>query len=243
MSSSVFRWSSISSDPNAPAVLGPRNAVLAATRQRRVASRAEYLAGLCRGREVLDVGVVEHQIESSGSGGWLHRQLVRVSTRCVGVDVLPDEVDALRGQGYDVRCHDLTSGPLDDRFDVIVLGEVVEHLDAPVALLASAREMLRPAGRVVLTTPNPYMLHRVWKHLRGAFPDSADHALLLGPSQVLELAGRADLALDSWRGVRLKDLPGARNRLASVARRAAAGSILAPEVACDTLVYELVAGA
>jgi SAM-dependent methyltransferase len=240
MASSLFRWSSIAPDPNDPAVLARRNALLAATRQRPVPSRLEHLVGLARGRDVLDVGVVEHRIESSASEAWLHRQLVQAAARCVGVDVLADEVDDLRAEGFDVRCHDLTTGPLDDRFDVIVLGEVVEHLDAPVAVLASAGEMLRPDGRIVVTTPNPYMLHRVWKHLRGSFPDSADHALLLGPGQVLELAARAGLALESWRGVRLKDLPGARNRVASAVRRLAAGSLFTPEVGCETLIYELV---
>jgi SAM-dependent methyltransferase len=240
MASSVFRWSSFSSDPNASAVLARRNATLAAARQPPVASRTEYLTGLVRGREILDIGVIEHQIESSSSSRWLHRQLAEAAERCVGVDVLVDEVEELRGRGFDVRCHDLSTGPLDEQFDVIVAGEVVEHLDAPVAVLSSARQMLRTGGRIVVTTPNPYMVHRAWKHLRGGFPDSADHSLLLGPSQMLELASRADLVLDAWRGVRLRDLPGLRNRVASVARRALSPAVLAPETGCETLIYELV---
>ena len=160
----------------------------------------------------------------------------------MGVDVLADEVEALRGQGYDVRCHDLSTGPLDDPFDVIVVGEVVEHLDAPVAVLASARQMLRPGGRVVLTTPNPYMLHRVWKHLRGGLPRQrrTTRCSWARPRCSRSPAGRA------WPWIpggacSLKDLPGVRNRLASAVRRLAARTVLTPEIACETLVYELVA--
>lgn len=240
MSASRFRWSEISTDPNAPEVLVRRNAVLAATRAPVVRSRPGYLVGLARDRQVLDIGVVEHRVESRDSPQWLHRRLVGAAARCVGVDVLEDEVDALRAEGFDVRCHDLSVGPLDERFEVIVVGEVVEHLGAPVAMLVSAREMLLPGGRIVVTTPNPYMVHRVWANLRGSFPDSADHTLLVGPSHMLEIADRAGLALDSWRGVRLRDLRGVRNRVASMLRKALTAVGFAPELACDTLIFELV---
>jgi SAM-dependent methyltransferase len=39
-------------------------------------------------------------------------------------------------------------------FDVIVLGEVLEHVFDPVALLKEARRALTPRGRIVVTTPN-----------------------------------------------------------------------------------------
>jgi methionine biosynthesis protein MetW len=39
-------------------------------------------------------------------------------------------------------------------FDVVLLGEVLEHVFDPVALLKNAHRVLSPAGRVVITTPN-----------------------------------------------------------------------------------------
>jgi 2-polyprenyl-3-methyl-5-hydroxy-6-metoxy-1,4-benzoquinol methylase len=39
-------------------------------------------------------------------------------------------------------------------FDVVLLGDVIEHLRDPVAALARLRPLLRPGGRVVLSTPN-----------------------------------------------------------------------------------------
>jgi SAM-dependent methyltransferase len=39
-------------------------------------------------------------------------------------------------------------------FDVVLCGDVVEHLRDPVATLARLRPFLRPGGRLVLSTPN-----------------------------------------------------------------------------------------
>lgn len=235
-----FQWTDLSADPNAPAVVRRRQDVLDATRRPPVSNRLQLLRSLASGREVLDIGVVEHFFDNQQKDRWLHRNLVEVATSCKGVDILADDVAKLRDQGFDVVVHDLTEKPLEQQFDVAVMGEVLEHLGCPEVFLVNVRRSLRPGGRLVMTTPNPYMLHRTWKSLRGEFPDSVDHSLLLGPGNVLELATRAGFELDAWRGVRLKDLPGARNRATALLRRVLVRLGFAEEIACDTLVYELV---
>ena len=41
-----------------------------------------------------------------------------------------------------------------DRFDVVVAGDVVEHLARPVTLLKDIRAVLRPGGQLLLSVPN-----------------------------------------------------------------------------------------
>lgn len=43
---------------------------------------------------------------------------------------------------------------MDQSFDVVVLGEVLEHVFDPVVVLKNAHRVLSPKGRVVITTPN-----------------------------------------------------------------------------------------
>lgn len=46
------------------------------------------------------------------------------------------------------------------KFDTVVLGHVLEHVENPQTLLQSVRRWLAPAGRVLAATPNGDSLHR-----------------------------------------------------------------------------------
>jgi 2-polyprenyl-3-methyl-5-hydroxy-6-metoxy-1,4-benzoquinol methylase len=232
-------WQQMSSDPNSREVLAERARVLAATRRPPIDRRVPYLVELARGKRVLDIGIVEHFSEAQQNPNWLHGALAEVATTCVGVDILPDAVAHLRDLGYDARLHDVIASPLPEQFDLIVMGEVIEHVGAPETLLQHARQMLRPGGLLVVTTPNPYMMNRALHGLLGHARESADHVALFGPSQMFELAERAGLRIEHWRGVRLPQMRTPRGRLTSAARRVLAGALRAPEADCDPLVYEL----
>lgn len=232
-------WSEISWSPGSPEVLAWRDGRVRATRCEPVASRLEYLKSLARDRRVLDVGVVEHHHSNEQTSNWLHRHLVEVAASCRGVDILEEGVAVLREKGYDVVCHDVTETPLEERFDVIIGGEIIEHLSNPGRLVASATEMLEPGGVLVLTTPNPYMIHRSWHAFRGHYLDSVDHAVLLSPGNIAELAERSGLELLAWRGVTLRTMPGWRNQLIARTRHLLGATVFSPEIECDTLMYEL----
>lgn len=52
----------------------------------------------------------------------------------------------------DVETMDLPFEPAS--FDAVLCGDLIEHLRDPQAFLARVRPLLRPGGRLVLTTPN-----------------------------------------------------------------------------------------
>jgi SAM-dependent methyltransferase len=45
---------------------------------------------------------------------------------------------------------------LEDRYDTILAGEIIEHLDDPIQFLGDCYRALTGGGRLVLSTPNPY---------------------------------------------------------------------------------------
>lgn len=47
-----------------------------------------------------------------------------------------------------------------ERFDNIVLGHVLEHVEDPVAILTRVRDWLAPDGRILAAVPNARSLHR-----------------------------------------------------------------------------------
>jgi 2-polyprenyl-3-methyl-5-hydroxy-6-metoxy-1,4-benzoquinol methylase len=71
----------------------------------------------------------------------------------------------------------------DERFDVIVFGYILEHVDDPVLILKHFRQFLAPGGRMFVTVPNAEVLNRRLGHLAGMLPDMqelSEHDLLLG---------------------------------------------------------------
>lgn len=101
------------------------------------------------GHRVLEVGC---------STGYVTEHFVANGNTVVGVEIDPDaareaERFAERVHVADldlVRVSSLESG----RFDVIVLGDVLEHLRDPDTTLADLLTLLDPGGRVVISLPN-----------------------------------------------------------------------------------------
>lgn len=193
------RWTDVTADPNAAAALARRAAVLRAAWRPPVRDRVRFLEERCRGRRVLDVGCVAHDVARMNSPQWLHGRLAAVAARCIGVDVLPDGVDAMRERGFEVVLHDLRDGlgPLAEEapFDVIVAGELIEHVEAIDMLIRTATDALAPGGELVVTTPNPYAPHRVRAAQLGIVWENVDHIFYAFPSGMAELAERYGLVL------------------------------------------------
>lgn len=79
----------------------------------------------------------------------------------------------------------------EERFDVIVLGYILEHVDDPVLILSHFRKFMKPGGRMFVTVPNAEVLNRKLGHLAGMLPDMqelSDHDLLLGHKRYYTVA-------------------------------------------------------
>lgn len=73
---------------------------------------------------------------------------------CIGIDVSEYAASVARGEfGMNVKRGDLDRTDfLDDHFDAIVLWDIIEHLIHPVAALQEVRRILKPGGRVFIST-------------------------------------------------------------------------------------------
>lgn len=128
--------------------------------------RYEYVAGIIPpGASVLDLGC--------GDGALLRELRERNPTgRIVGADVSDGVVQALKRDGFDVRLL-ATSGTLEEqfgeRFDYVVMMEVVEHVVDCEEITRQAAKVAR--SRLIITTPNVgFLTHRLRLGLFGRFP-------------------------------------------------------------------------
>jgi 2-polyprenyl-3-methyl-5-hydroxy-6-metoxy-1,4-benzoquinol methylase len=106
-------------------------------------------------------------------GGLLHKQLCdqrRPGQRIVGVDIDEESLAWLRERmpGEDLRYADAQRLPHylgDEKFDLIIAGDVIEHLPNPGQFLEGCREILAPNGAVLVTTVNAFGVSRFAKAL------------------------------------------------------------------------------
>lgn len=128
--------------------------------------RIDRLKPLVKNRSVLDLGCTS----ALGRTDWIHAAIRKEARRTVGLDLDLDGVERARALGYDVRLGDAESLALDERFEVVHAGELIEHLDNPRDFLRSVRRHLTCDGLLVLTTPNPFaftnFLYRIGGHPR-----------------------------------------------------------------------------
>jgi SAM-dependent methyltransferase len=82
-----------------------------------------------------------------------------------GVEIDPRAAAIAVAAGLDVRQGDLRTVDLPaGHFSAIVMRHVFEHVSEPLAALRRCLSLLRPDGRLVITTPNPDGLgHRIFR--------------------------------------------------------------------------------
>jgi len=101
----------------------------------------------------------------------------------------------------------------EERFDVIVMGFILEHVDDPVLILRRFREFLAPDGRMFVAVPNAEVLNRRLGHLAGLLDDVttlSEHDHLLGHQRFYTVdtlsadIARAGCGVDRLEGIYLK---------------------------------------
>ena len=108
----------------------------------------------CSGKDVLDVGCVG-QDKFYDSDTWVHGKIKKVAKSLLGVDINLAHRSELQARGFDlVSPQELeATGRL---FDVVNMGDVIEHVDDVNAFFKYYLKFLKPGGKLVFTTPNPY---------------------------------------------------------------------------------------
>jgi 2-polyprenyl-3-methyl-5-hydroxy-6-metoxy-1,4-benzoquinol methylase len=113
---------------------------------RRLAELLGELGAEVAGRRLLDVG--------AGEGKLVHAAC-RLGWDARGIDLSEHAVASCREEGLPIERLDFFDARLsDERFDVISMCELLEHVPHPARFLSRAEELLDEGGILYFTTPN-----------------------------------------------------------------------------------------
>jgi len=139
-----------------------RGAGFVFARPEREALFRRYVGG--PGRRVLDLGCRDGALTQAYLDG----------NDVVGVDADREALAEAAKLGIETHWADLDQ-PLefaDGSFDVVIAGELLEHLRDPLRLIAEIRRVLRPGGTFVASVPNAYRLKGRLLFLLGRPPEN-----------------------------------------------------------------------
>lgn len=153
--------------------------------------RIAKIIDFTKGPAILDVGCVGSSLNEE-SPYWLHQRLRERFSCVVGVDINADAVRYLQSRGYQVLLMNAEDLALDQKYDTITAGELIEHLSNPGKFLETVKRHLKPQGRVIVTTPYPFaamnVLYALVKYPKTC--SNKEHTLWFCPSTFQELVRR-----------------------------------------------------
>ena len=171
--------------------------------------RLELIKSVCAGKSVLHLGCTNwpYTQEAIDAGILLHNDLAQVAAELYGFDFDQQGIDVLAAGGignlYRADLEKLDEVDLDRTFDVIIAGEMIEHLNNPGLFLKGIKRFMNSRTQLVITTINAYSGMRFLVYgLRGkggeSEPVHSDHVAYYSYSTLKLLLERHGFRVDKF---------------------------------------------
>ena len=112
--------------------------------------RRKFILPYIRGKKVLDLG------PGDISDRFLHKFVVKHAKSTVGLELFKKRADQLNKVGYNIKVGNAQDYNLKEKFDVIIAGDLIEHLTNFEGFLESTKKHMNKDSRLILNTPNAF---------------------------------------------------------------------------------------
>lgn len=167
-----------------------------------VSLRIDYILKSCEGKCVLHVGCSNspYTQTSLDDASLLHSQIDKVASKQYGIDIDQSGINIMKNAGIMnvavANVEDLVNNNPFDRidFDVIIAGEIIEHLSNPGQFLDSIKPILtKPNSKLVITTVNAFYAMRFFVGMfsgnEGVHPDHVSYYSKSTLTKLLDMNG------------------------------------------------------
>lgn len=132
------------------------------TEKLKLVQRVEFIKKACRGKKVLHLGCTDYPFTEKviENDMLLHFELAKIAKELYGFDFDQTGIDILAERGtknlHRADLERLDEVDLDEKFDVIVAGEMIEHLSNPGLFLRGIKRFMHAETDLLITTINAY---------------------------------------------------------------------------------------
>lgn len=163
----------------------------------RKKEKIAFILDQCKAKNVLDIGCLGQDFNFQ-SDAWLHGKIKTVADKIVGVDVVINLITEANSKGYNI-IHFEKLEDIKELFDIVLMADVIEHVDNPVELLKTYSRFMKDDGVIIVTTPNAkrafdfiniLLSNKYWLH--------PEHTMWLCPFTMIEIIRRAELKVKDF---------------------------------------------
>ena len=155
--------------------------------------RNEWIKERVKDWDVLHVGCTDYPMtkERLKSGHLLHEK-IRYSAELVkGIDLDHASIELMNTAGFnDVSFMDAEAMTFKDQFDIVLAGDVVEHLSNPGKFFEGAAKALRDNGVLIVAVPSALSLAQIKAWIFNREDVHKDHVAYYSPKTLAEAARR-----------------------------------------------------
>ncbi len=177
-------------------------------KENSILSRIEILDELLKNKNVIHVGCCDHipLIETKIKNNlWLHKRITNVANRCLGIDIDKEGIEYLRNKlGYTALvCADINKENISEitrnKWDYIILGEILEHIDNPVEFLSNIKlKYSNNVEKIIVSVPNAFRYQNFKNSKKHIEFINSDHRYWFTPYTLAKVFARAGFIVDEF---------------------------------------------
>jgi hypothetical protein len=179
-------------------------------------SRENAITEMIKDSDVIHLGCSDHIpiiAEKIKNNKWLHKLITDNSRSCIGIDIDKESIEYIsKDLGYsNVRHGDIMTDSFHEitekKWDFIVLGEIVEHLDNPVDFLKMIKSKYGTnIKKFIITVPSIYNENQIRNMFHYREVINSDHRFWFTPYTITKLLFSAGLNPDKITFANLQSL-------------------------------------
>jgi len=166
-----------------------------------IIQRETAIIDLIKNTNVIHIGCSDHiQVinEKIQTNTWLHKLITDNSKNCIGIDIDRESIEYIKNNlGYTNVFHgDILSDDFDvirqTKWDYVVFGEIMEHIDNPVNFLKVFKSRFGAnVERFIITVPSIYNKRQFGNMLKYKEVINSDHRFWFTPYTISKIVASA----------------------------------------------------
>jgi 2-polyprenyl-3-methyl-5-hydroxy-6-metoxy-1,4-benzoquinol methylase len=144
-------------------------------------NRLNYIMSECANKSVLHLGCSGSPttIARFKSDCLLHKNLLKVTKELYGIDIDKSSIEYLRNQGIEklfiANVEHLEEIKFDKSFEIVLAGELIEHLDNVGLMLREVKKFLKSDGVLLISVPNAFAIKHILRAIVRKDVSMPDH--------------------------------------------------------------------